>query len=282
MSTTTQQQGFRLAGVMGWPVGHSRSPRLHGYWLNRHGIRGAYVPMPVRPENLEQALRALPVLGFAGCNLTVPLKERALSILDEVDAEARRIGSVNTVIVRPDGRLFGQSTDGYGFVENLKDRAPQWRPGSAPVALLGAGGSARAIAAALHQAGETEIRIINRTRARAEALAGELGGPLVACEWAERQAAIRDCHLLVNTTTQGMVGEAPLDLVPAGLAPGAIVADIVYVPLETALLAAARAAGCHPVDGLGMLLHQARPGFEAWFGVAPVVDAGLREAVLAP
>ena len=273
--------GFRLAGVMGWPVGHSRSPRLHGYWLNRYGIRGAYVPMPVRPENLEQALRALPVLGFAGCNLTVPLKERALSFLDEIDGEARRIGSVNTVIVGPDGRLSGRSTDGFGFVENLRDRAPQWRPGGGAVVVLGAGGSARAIAAALHQAGETEIRIVNRTRDRAQTLVRELGGPLRACDWAERQDALRGCHLLVNTTTQGMVGDAPLDLEPVGLASGAIVADIVYVPLETPLLAAARAAGYHPVDGLGMLLHQARPGFEAWFGVAPCVDAGLREAVLA-
>lgn len=274
-------QLFRLAGVMGWPVGHSRSPRLHGYWLARYGIRGAYVPMPVKPENLEQALRALPVLGFAGCNLTVPLKERALGMLDEVEPEARRIGSVNTVIVRADGSLFGRSTDGFGFIENLRDRAPRWRPGNAPVAILGAGGSARAVAAALHRAGETEIRIINRTLDRAATLVADLGGPLQACGWSERQDAIRGCHLLVNTTTQGMVGEPPLDLTPAGLADGAIVTDIVYVPLETPLLAAARAVGYHPVDGLGMLLHQARPGFEAWFGVAPEVDAGLREAVLA-
>ncbi len=275
-------QAFRLAGVMGWPVGHSRSPRLHGYWLARYGIRGAYVPLPVKPENLEQALRALPVLGFAGCNLTVPLKERALAILDAVDPEARRIGSVNTVIVRDDGTLFGQSTDGFGFIENLRDRAPQWRPGAGPVAILGAGGSARAVAAALHRAGETEIRIINRTLDRARTLVSELGGPLIACGWDERQDAIRDCHLLVNTTTQGMVGEPPLDIAPIGLAAGAIVSDIVYVPLETPLLAAARAAGYHPVDGIGMLLHQARPGFEAWFGVAPEVDAGLRDVVLAP
>lgn len=275
-------QAFRLAGVMGWPVGHSRSPRLHGHWLARYGIYGAYVPLPVRPENLDQALRAMPILGFAGCNLTVPLKEKALAILDRVEPEARRIGSVNTVIVGADGSLFGQSTDGFGFVENLRDRARQWRPGTGPVAILGAGGSARAIAAALHRAGETEIRVINRTLERARILVAELGGPLTAHAWAERQDAIRDCHLLVNTTTQGMVGEPPLDIAPSGLAPGAIVSDIVYVPLETPLLAAARAAGYHPVDGLGMLLHQARPGFEAWFGIAPEVDAALREAVLAP
>lgn len=275
-------QPFRLAGVMGWPVGHSRSPRLHGYWLARYGIRGAYVPLPVKPENLEQALRALPVLGFAGCNLTVPLKERALAILDEVDPEARRIGSVNTVIIRDDGSLFGLSTDGFGFIENLRDRAPQWRPGAGPVAILGAGGSARAVAAALHRASETEIRIINRTLDRARTLAAELGGPLTPYGWDQRQEAIRGCHLLVNTTTQGMVGEPPLDVAPLGLADGAIVSDIVYVPLETPLLAAARAAGYHPVDGIGMLLHQARPGFEAWFGVAPEVDEALRAVVLSP
>jgi shikimate dehydrogenase len=275
-------QPFRLAGVMGWPVGHSRSPRLHGYWLARYGIRGAYVPLPVKPENLEQALRALPVLGFAGCNLTVPLKERALAILDAVDPEARRIGSVNTVIVREDGSLFGITTDGFGFIENLRDRAPQWRPGAGPVAILGAGGSARAIAAALDRAGETEIRIVNRTLDRARTLVAELGDPLVAYSWDKRQEALRSCHLLVNTTTQGMVGEPPLDIAPTGLAAGAIVSDIVYVPLETPLLAAARAAGYHPVDGIGMLLHQARPGFEAWFGVAPEVDGALRDMVLAP
>jgi shikimate dehydrogenase len=273
---------FRLAGVMGWPVAHSRSPRLHGHWLARYGILGAYVPLPVRPEHLGQALRALPVLGFAGCNLTLPLKELAAPHLDAIDAQAARIGSVNTVVVRADGSLFGTSTDGFGFVENLRDRAGDWRPGSGPVAVIGAGGSARAIAPALVQAGETEIRIVNRSADRAAALVRDLGGSLTSHPWTDRQAALRGCHLLVNTTTQGMVGQPPLDLRPEGLADAAIVTDIVYTPLETPLLAAARAAGYRTVDGLGMLLHQARPGFEAWFGVAPEVDERLRAAVLAP
>ena len=272
---------FRVAGVMGWPVGHSRSPRLHGHWLARYGIQGAYIPMPVRPETLEQALRALPILGFAGCNLTVPLKELALGYLDELDAEAKRIGSVNTVIVRADGSLYGRSSDGFGFIENLKDRVPGWQPGAGPVTLFGAGGSARAIAAALTSAGETEIRIVNRTLDRAEVLARDLGSGLVPYAWNDRQAALQGAHLLVNTTTQGMVGQSPLDIVLRDLLPNAIVADIVYTPLETPLLLAARLADYRPADGVGMLLHQARPGFEAWFGVAPEVDDRLRQAVLA-
>ena len=278
----TASPTFRIAGVMGWPVGHSRSPRLHGHWLARYGIQGAYIPMPVRPETLGDALRALPILGFAGCNLTVPLKEIALGYLDEVDDEARRIGSVNTVIVRTDGSLYGRTSDGFGFIENLKDRVPEWQPSAGPVTLFGAGGSARSIAAALTAAGETEIRIVNRTLDRAEALARDLGAGLVPYAWDDRQTAIQGAHLLVNTTTQGMVGHSPLDIVLRDLQPDAIVADIVYTPLETPLLLAARLAGYRPADGLGMLLHQARPGFEAWFGVAPEVDERLRQAVLAP
>lgn len=273
---------FRLAGVMGWPVGHSRSPRLHGHWLARYGIRGAYVPLPVRPENLEQALRALPVLGFAGCNLTVPLKERALAFLDRVDPEAARIGSVNTVVVEDDGSLSGYTTDGFGFIGNLIDKANYWQQVAAPTTVVGAGGSARAIVAALINQGETEIRVVNRSFERAQRLAEDLGGPVSAYPWEERQEVIRGCRLVVNTTTQGMTGQPPLDLDPRDLIPTAVVTDIVYTPLETPFLAAARKAGYHAVDGLGMLLHQAVPGFIYWFGVVPEVDANLREAVLAP
>ena len=272
--------GFGLAGVMGWPIGHSRSPALHGYWLKRHGIAGAYVPLAVRPERLDQALRALPALGFAGCNLTVPHKEAAFRLVDHTDAAARRTGSVNLVIVRPDGSLEGRSTDGYGFVESLRQGALDWQPGRSTVALLGAGGAARAIAAALLDAGETRIRVINRTDGRTLALAEDLGGGIEAWPWSLRHIALAGCHLLVNTTTLGMAGQPPLAL-DLGLLPRhAIVSDIVYVPLETPLLAAARARGNIGVDGLGMLLHQARPAFAAWFGVDPVVDDGLRAAVL--
>jgi shikimate dehydrogenase len=273
--------GFRLAGVMGWPVGHSRSPALHGYWLARHGIAGAYVPLPVRPENLERALRALPVLGFAGCNLTVPHKEAGARLVDHLDPMAARLGSVNTVLVHADGTLEGLSTDGYGFVENLKEGAAAWQPGRRPVGVIGAGGAARAIIAALIETGETRIRIANRTEARAIELAQALGPAVEPWSWAQRTQALADCRLLVNTTSLGMAGQPPLDLDLSLLPADAVVNDIVYVPLETPLLAAARRRGNPVVDGLGMLLHQARPAFAGFFGIEPMVDAALREAVLA-
>ncbi|MGB8842225.1 MAG: shikimate dehydrogenase [Aliidongia sp.] len=272
---------FGLAGVMGWPVGHSRSPALHGYWLKRYGIAGAYVPLAVPPDGLQQALRALPILGFAGCNVTVPHKESAFRTVDHTDAAARRTGSVNLVIVRPDGTLEGRSTDGYGFIENLRQSAPQWVPGRGPVMLIGAGGAARAIAAALLDAGETRLRIVNRTDARAAALAQDFGAAVEPWPWALRTVAATACHLLVNATILGMTGQNPLPLDLALLPKKSIVCDIVYVPLETPLLAAARARGNFTVDGLGMLLHQARPAFASWFGLDPAVDDGLRRAVMA-
>ncbi|HVJ53640.1 MAG TPA: shikimate dehydrogenase [Aliidongia sp.] len=270
---------FRLAGVMGWPVGHSRSPVLHGHWLARHGIAGAYVPLPVRPADLEQALRALPVLGFAGVNLTVPHKEAGARLVDHLDPAAARLGSINTVLVRPDGSLEGRSTDGYGFIRNLRE-GTGWQPGRGAVALLGAGGAARAIAAALIEAGETEVRIANRTDAKAAELAAP-GSAIKPWPWAERGRALADCHLLINTTSLGMTGQPPLELDLAMLPGDAIVTDIVYVPLETSLLAEARRRGNPTLDGLGMLLHQAAPAFAGFFGTMPTVDAALRMAVLA-
>jgi shikimate dehydrogenase len=265
---------MKLAGVMGWPVAHSRSPLLHGWWLRRYAIDGAYVPLAVRPERLEQAIRALPALGFAGCNLTIPHKEAALRIVDRADAAARRIGAVNTIVVGADGDLSGSNTDAFGFVESL---GPSWRADAGPAVVIGAGGAARAIIVALAERGAPEIRICNRTLERAEALGSELGGRPVA--WERREAALEGAALVVNTTSQGMKGEPPLDLALDRLPRTATVCDIVYVPLETPLLAAARARGNRTVDGLGMLLHQARPGFEAWFGVAPEVTPELRQAV---
>ncbi|MDR6293687.1 shikimate dehydrogenase [Inquilinus ginsengisoli] len=272
----------RLAGVIGWPVGHSRSPQLHGHWLARHGIDGAYVPLAVAPDRLEAALRGLPALGFRGCNVTVPHKEAAMALVDELDPLARRIAAVNTIVVREDGSLFGTNTDGFGFLANLQAGAPAWSAGQGPAVVIGAGGASRAIIVALTDAGAPEIRLANRTRARAEKLAAELGGPITVIDWADRAAALDGAALLVNTTTEGMQGHAALDLPLDALPRAALVNDIVYVPLETPLLAAARARGHQVVDGIGMLLHQARPGFEAWFGVAPAVDAALRAAVLGP
>jgi shikimate dehydrogenase len=273
----------RLAGIMGWPVAHSRSPLLHGFWLDETGTDGAYVPLPVRPERIEQALRALPALGFRGCNLTIPHKQTALHIADWVEPLARRIGAVNTIVVAPDGTLEASNTDIFGFRENLREAAPHWDPGAGPAVILGAGGSARAVVAALTDAGVAEIRIVNRTLARAEILARDLGisaTRITVHPWSEVRNAQRHAGLLVNTTSLGMTGEPPLVL-DLSLPPTAPVVDIVYVPLETDLLSAARRRGNPTVDGLGMLLHQGRPGFEAWFGAVVRVTPELRAAIVA-
>ncbi len=264
-----------LAGVVGWPVSHSRSPRLHGYWLDHYGIDGAYLPLAVRPEALPAGLRALADLGFRGANVTVPHKEAALALCDDVDALAHRIGAVNTIAIS-DGRLSGSNSDAFGFLENLRDRAPAWRADGAPAVVLGAGGAARAVVAALVDAGAPEVRLINRTLERAEALAAAIGGPIRVCPWNERASGLDGAGLLVNATALGMTGQPPLDLDLGAFPTDAVVNDIVYAPIETPLLAAARARGNSVVDGLGMLLHQARPGFEAWFGVRPEVTAALR------
>jgi shikimate dehydrogenase len=270
----------RVAGVMGWPVSHSRSPRLHGFWLRHYRIDGAYVPLPVRPEDFTQAVRALPKLGFAGANVTLPHKEAALAASDRSDPQARRIGAANTVIVAADGSLEARNTDGFGFLENLRSSVGDWRGSAGPAVIVGAGGAARAIAVALMDAGTPALRLVNRTVERAERLARDIGGPVQVYRWADRARALPDAALLVNTTTLGMNGQPPLDLDLGGLPTTAVVNDAVYVPLETPLLAAARARGNTVVDGLGMLLHQARPGFAAWFGVEPEVTPELRRFVL--
>ncbi len=266
---------------MGWPVAHSRSPRLHGFWLTQHDIDGAYLPLAVRPENLALALKGLPAMGFAGANLTVPHKTAALSLVDHVSEEARRIGAINTVVVGADGKLAGSNTDAYGFLTHLKASAPGWKASEGPAVLLGAGGAARAIAVALLDAGIEELRIANRTASHAEGLAAALGPKAKAIAWAARDETLADAALLVNSTTLGMQGQPALEIGLRRLPARAVVYDIVYVPLETPLLAAARARGNPVVDGLGMLLHQAVPGFAAWFGVTPRVGPELREFVLA-
>ncbi len=273
----------KLAGIMGWPVAHSRSPAMHNFWLDEHGIDGAYVPLPVRPEELAPALLALPILGFRGCNLTKPHKEMALSVVDRVEPLARRIGAMNTVIVGADGSLEGRNTDAYGFRENLHEGAPDWQPTLGSAVVLGAGGAARAVVAALIEMGVEEVRLVNRTRGRAERIAEDLAAPrggISILPWEARDAALKDAGLLVNATSLGMTGEPELAIDLALLPPQAVVADLVYVPLETALLAAARRRGHCCVDGLGMLLHQGRPGFEAWFGTPVKATRELRAAVL--
>lgn len=271
----------RVAGVAGWPVKHSRSPRIHNYWLDRYGIDGVYVPFPVRPETAHDAFRALPALGFRGLNVTVPNKEEAFRAMDAVDDMAARMKAVNTIVVRDDGSLFGSNTDAFGFLESIAESGAGWEVSAGPVLVLGAGGAARAIVAGLCDAGAGEIRIANRTAARAEAIRDEFGSSVVCVAWEERSAALDGAALAVNTTSLGMEGQPPLDLDLDPLSGTAIVYDIVYVPLETPLLAAARGRGNRAVDGLGMLLHQARPGFREWFGTDPEVDAALRDHVLA-
>ena len=271
----------KLAGIMGWPVAHSRSPVLHGYWLEQYGVDGAYVPMAVKPENLRRALQALPLLGFVGCNLTIPHKEEALRAVDTIEPSAKRAGGVNTVVVDAHGQIIGSSTDGYGFIAALRAAAPHFDPGRAPAVVLGAGGAARAIVAALLDHGAREVRLVNRTPERAAKLAKELGGEVRGALWDKRAEALSGAGLLVNATSLGMEGQPALELPLDALPAAAVVNDIVYAPLETPLLAAARARGNLCVDGIGMLLHQAAPGFEAWFGMKPEVGDGLRAAVLA-
>lgn len=264
----------RLAGVIGWPVSHSRSPLLHGHWLQRHGIDGAYVPLPVRPGGLAAAIAGLRAAGFAGVNVTLPFKEEVLALCDAVEHAGARAGAVNTLVFGPDG-ITGTNTDGHGFIANL--RAHGVDPAAGPALLLGAGGAARAIAAALLDEGAA-VLVSNRTEARAEALAAALPG-LEVVPWERRTKALGGCALLVNTTSQGMAGQDALDMELDGAPPGLAVADIVYAPLVTPLLADAAARGLRCVGGLGMLLHQAAPGFARWFGVMPAVDAALHHVV---
>lgn len=275
------------AGVMGWPVAHSLSPVLHGHWLKRYGIDGSYVAFPVRPEELPAAIAGLRDAGLRGTNLTVPHKEAAMALVDHVDQTARRIGAVNTLFMTDDGALHATNTDAYGLIENIRAAVPAVLENAfagRPAVVLGAGGAARAALVGLADIGVSEIRIVNRTVARAESLVrivADQGVSVHALGWDQRHGALAEAGLLVNTTTLGMAGQDALDIDLAALPPDAVVNDIVYAPLETGLLAAARARGHPVVDGLGMLLHQARAGFREWFGVDPEVDEDLRQAVLA-
>jgi shikimate dehydrogenase len=272
-----QAQKFHLAGVMGWPVMHSRSPLMHNYWFDQQRLVGAYVPLAIEPDGLAAALRAMKPLGFSGCNLTIPHKQEAMAIVDEIDEVARRIGAISCVVVQSDGALFGTNNDWIGFIRNLKTQVPEWRADSGPVAVIGAGGGARAICYGLMQEGAAEIRLVNRTRERAQAIADEFAGPLQVVQWSERHDALDGVATVVNTTSQGMVGQPPLDLQLDRLPLAALVADIVYTPLQSPFLAAARARGNATVNGLGMLLHQGPPAWKMWFGIEPTVSTELRE-----
>lgn len=266
---------YTLAGIMGWPVAHSRSPVIHSHWIAQHNLRGAYVLLPVPPGKLEQALRALPALGFAGCNLTIPHKVAAMQMVDRVEPLALRMGAINTIVVEADGALCGRNTDGFGYIQSLRDADPHWRADAGPVMVVGAGGAARAVVVSLLEEGASEIRLCNRSDGKAQALAAELGSSVQYVAWHARHGALDGVAMLVNTTNQGMHGQAELDISLNLLPRQALVSDVIYVPLETPLLAAAKSRGNPTVNGLGMLLNQARPAFEAWFGITPVISPEL-------
>jgi shikimate dehydrogenase len=270
-----------LAGVVGWPIAHSRSPDLHGFWLRKYGIRGWYIPMGIRPENFEAAVRALPKLGFRGINVTIPYKETILHMSSSVSDRAALIGAANTISFRPDGSIHADNTDGYGFLENLRQNAPGWSAKDGPALVLGAGGAARAVISALLSAGAPEVRIANRTRQRAQYLAETYGAKVVVADWIGAAAACAGAKTIVNTTSLGMKGQPQLNLSLAQAPGDALVTDLVYTPLVTGLIDQARGRGLRTVDGLGMLLHQAAPGFHHWFGVRPEIDAALRAHMLA-
>jgi len=269
-----------VAGIMGWPVKHSRSPRLHGYWATKHDVDAVVVPFPVEPRRLESAIRGLVGLGLRGTCVTAPHKEGVAKLMDRLNDTATRTGAVNCVVVGSDGALEGYNNDVVGFIASLREQAPAWKPCDGPAMVIGAGGASRAVVYALVAAGVPEIRLVNRTPERGAALAEVVGGPIKIVDWVSRETALRDCGILVNTTTQGMRGNPALDLSLDPLPPSAVVNDIIYMPLETPLLAAARARGNAVVDGLGMLLHQGVPAFKSWFGIEPAVDGELRDFVL--
>lgn len=272
---------FVMAGIMGWPVSHSRSPVIHNHWIRQYGLQGAYGMFPVQPGNLETAIRGLPALGLAGCNITIPHKVDAIKLMDVVDPLALRMGAINTIVVTPEGALHGFNNDGYGYIQCLRDAKPDWQANAGPATVLGAGGASRAVVLSLLDQGATEIRLMNRTRSKAQALADEFGSAVKVYDWSERSEALADIALLVNTTNQGMHGQPDLEINLDRLPKTALVSDAIYIPLETPLLTAARLRGNTTVNGLGMLLNQARPAFQAWFGVLPEVTPELHKAIMA-
>lgn len=269
-----------LAGVAGRPIGHSKSPALFRHWLERYEIDGHYMPLAIAPEDFAEAVKMLPKMGFVGLNVTLPHKEAALTLANKVTDRATMIGAANTLIFRDNGEILADNTDGFGFIANLKAGAPDWEPKRGPAVVLGAGGAARAIVASLLEIGVPELLLTNRTRGKADTLRRDFGSRITVVDWIEAGSAIEDATTVVNTTSLGMVGQPELRVPLDGLRAGDVVTDVVYAPLETTLLKTARRQGCHAVDGLGMLLHQAVPGFERWFGTRPEVTEATRLAVL--
>ena len=270
-----------LAGVIGKPIAHSRSPQLHRHWLQTYGARGFYIPMEVESADLENVLRTLPKMGFVGVNVTLPHKETVLGLADLVTDRAALIGAANTLTFRADGKIHADNTDGYGFLANLSAGAPDWQAEHGTAVILGAGGAARAVIVALLDAGVPKIILTNRTRSRAEKLQSDFGDRVDVVDWEQAGNVLDQAALVVNTSSLGMTGHEEMRLPLDGLKSGTVVTDLVYNPLQTRLLETAAAKGCQTVDGLGMLLHQGVPGFERWFGPRPKVTEATRKAVLA-
>lgn len=281
MTTNMNAHVIPLAGVIGHPIAHSRSPLLHKHWLRTYGLAGDYVPLHVSELDLETVLRTLPLMGFVGVNITIPHKVAVMDIVDHISDRAILIGAANTLIFRADGKIHADNTDGYGFIANLKQNAPGWQASAGPAAVLGAGGAARAVITSLIEMGATEILLSNRTRPKADALKSEFGSKVHVIDWVQAGNMMEEATTVVNTTSLGMTGAAEFRVPLDGLRPGTVVTDLVYTPLRTRFLTEAQAAGCITVDGLGMLLHQAVPAFERWFGIRPEVDDATRAAVLA-
>lgn len=269
-----------LAGVIGNPISHSKSPKMHKFWLRKYGLLGDYVPLHVVDDDLERVVRTLPMMGFAGANVTIPHKVNVMAFADQISDRATLIGAANTLIFKKDGSVYADNTDGYGFMANVRQGAPNWNPNAGPAAVFGAGGAARAVIVALADAGVPEIYLSNRTRPKAEALRSEFGARIKIVDWVQAGNMLDDAVTVVNTTSLGMTGAAEFRVPLDGLRPGMVVTDLVYTPLRTRLLDEAEKAGCTVVDGLGMLLHQGVPGFERWFGIRPEVDSDLREMML--
>lgn len=268
------------AAVIGDPISHSLSPKLHGHWLRRYGLDGEYTALHVNKDDLQQTLRDLPGQGFVGANITLPHKVRVLDYADHVSDRATLIGAANTLIFKEDGRIYADNTDGYGFIANLRQGAPDWDPKAGPAAIFGAGGAARAIIVGLADAGVPEIFLSNRTRLKADGLKAEFGARIKVIDWVKAGAMLANATTVINSTSLGMTGAQDFKVSLEALRPDAVVTDIVYNPLQTEFLKQAAAKGCRTVDGLGMLLHQGVPGFERWFGKRPEVDEKTRRAVL--
>ena len=269
-----------LVAVLGSPISHSKSPLLHNHWLNQHGLKGYYIPVDVTSLNLNQVLRTMPKMGFVGANVTIPHKESVLFFADQISDRASLIGAANMLSFMEGGKIYADNTDGVGFMDNIRQTAPNWISQNGPAMLLGAGGAARAVVASLLESGVPEVWITNRTKVRAEQLVTDFGARLKTIDWVDTSQVLGDVNILINSTSLGMVGKAPLNINLDRLNQKALVTDLVYTPLETPLLKAARDKGCDTVDGLGMLINQAVVGFARWFGEKPEADQAARDVLL--